>query len=266
MKLIKKSLGILLAICLILGGVPQGIVNAVEIAAGVEIKAFKDSTEVTEVEVGDFFDATIYVSDCTLTTMAIPIHFNPSVVEVWYTDDSQIVSDGVKDSDDAYYGYTGLTVGQMFDPAPIYWAGTMIYNDSYLYVDNTQGLIKTTAFRTSEREIVGAQSAFTIRFKVIAEGDPEIRFAKNTDTYYDAIAPNGVTLNNNSGVVLYDETITPLTAVDPDKQTVSFESNGGSTVESIIGYVGNTIEAPTEPTKEGFTFDEWYKEDTLTTL
>ena len=43
--------------------------------------------------------------------------------------------------------------------------------------------------------------------------------------------------------------------------TVSFESNGGSSVLSIDGDFGTTITAPTAPTKTGYTFGGWFKDD-----
>jgi uncharacterized repeat protein (TIGR02543 family) len=46
--------------------------------------------------------------------------------------------------------------------------------------------------------------------------------------------------------------------------TVSFESNGGSDVDAITGVRYEvTISAPTEPTKTGYTFGGWFKEEEL---
>ncbi|WP_179281277.1 InlB B-repeat-containing protein [Paenibacillus sp. XY044] len=45
------------------------------------------------------------------------------------------------------------------------------------------------------------------------------------------------------------------------KHTVTFDSQGGSTVEPATGVVsGTTISAPPSPTKAGYTFEGWYKE------
>lgn len=46
--------------------------------------------------------------------------------------------------------------------------------------------------------------------------------------------------------------------------TVTFNSNGGSTVEPIKVESGSIIEAPSQPTKQGFKFVGWYKEATFT--
>ncbi len=47
--------------------------------------------------------------------------------------------------------------------------------------------------------------------------------------------------------------------------TVTFDSNGGSKVESIKARRGNTIKEPTAPTKDGYIFDGWYKDSGFTT-
>ncbi len=52
----------------------------------------------------------------------------------------------------------------------------------------------------------------------------------------------------------------------PNKSTVSFDSNDGSSVSDITDVVYNTsISAPTAPTKTGYSFSGWYKESSLTT-
>jgi uncharacterized repeat protein (TIGR02543 family) len=51
------------------------------------------------------------------------------------------------------------------------------------------------------------------------------------------------------------------TAIPPVTYTVSFDSDGGSAVASVTGVsTGATISAPTAPTKNGYTFEGWYKE------
>ena len=51
---------------------------------------------------------------------------------------------------------------------------------------------------------------------------------------------------------------------DRDTFTVSFDSNEGSEVDAITGVrYEATIAAPTAPTKTGYTFDGWFKEQAL---
>lgn len=47
--------------------------------------------------------------------------------------------------------------------------------------------------------------------------------------------------------------------------TVTFETNGGSAVASQSVLEGSYATAPADPTKDGFDFDGWYKEASLTT-
>lgn len=66
----------------------------------------------------------------------------------------------------------------------------------------------------------------------------------------------------DSGILTAAYTITPVSC------TVTFNSNGGSSVSQITGLSGgNTISKPTDPTKSGYDclFDGWYKEEWLST-
>ncbi|MEL7569421.1 MAG: InlB B-repeat-containing protein, partial [Eubacteriaceae bacterium] len=50
----------------------------------------------------------------------------------------------------------------------------------------------------------------------------------------------------------------------PEICVVSFDTDGGSAVDAINTNYNTVITAPIEPTKEGYSFSGWYKEDTLT--
>lgn len=47
--------------------------------------------------------------------------------------------------------------------------------------------------------------------------------------------------------------------------TVTFDTDGGTAIPDQSVRVGATAEKPADPTKEGYTFDGWYEEDTFTT-
>ncbi|MFA5536050.1 MAG: InlB B-repeat-containing protein, partial [Bacillota bacterium] len=50
-----------------------------------------------------------------------------------------------------------------------------------------------------------------------------------------------------------------------NQYTITFDSNGGSAVESITRDYGTTVAAPANPTKEGYSFKGWYSDAELTT-
>lgn len=49
------------------------------------------------------------------------------------------------------------------------------------------------------------------------------------------------------------------------KNSIAFDSNGGSTVSTITNDAGSSVTQPTNPTKEGHTFIDWYSDVELTT-
>jgi len=54
-------------------------------------------------------------------------------------------------------------------------------------------------------------------------------------------------------------------ADDVVQYTITFESNGGSSVTAITQGAGTAVTAPTNPTKSGFTFGGWFSDSALTT-
>jgi len=65
----------------------------------------------------------------------------------------------------------------------------------------------------------------------------------------------------------YDSSITGgiyIKAAHKTPYVVTFESNGGTDVDSQTVEAGDTAEEPEEPTKEGYTFNGWYTDEDLT--
>jgi len=48
--------------------------------------------------------------------------------------------------------------------------------------------------------------------------------------------------------------------------TLNFDSNGGSSVSPLTFDEGDTLTKPKDPTKQGYTFDGWYKDNTFSEL
>lgn len=63
--------------------------------------------------------------------------------------------------------------------------------------------------------------------------------------------------------VITETPVTP-TPTPVVKYTVTFNSNGGSTITSIEVEQNNKVSAPTNPTKEGYTFIGWFSDEALT--
>ena len=77
-----------------------------------------------------------------------------------------------------------------------------------------------------------------------------------------------VVVTSQDGMATQTYTVTVTRAADaPATYTVTFDSQGGSHVDSLTGVItGATITAPASPTKSGFTFGGWYKEASYVTL
>ena len=75
--------------------------------------------------------------------------------------------------------------------------------------------------------------------------------------YYNADGSNAKTWNIPNDTTLYAHWKT-------NPYTISFNSNGGSNVNSITQNYGTTVNAPTDPTRTGYTFEGWYSNQELT--
>ncbi len=63
------------------------------------------------------------------------------------------------------------------------------------------------------------------------------------------------------GVVLIVIALLLLKGCQRKEYTVTFDSDGGSTLESIKVKENEKVKRPSNPTKDGYTFDDWYYED-----
>lgn len=95
-------------------------------------------------------------------------------------------------------------------------------------------------------------------------------FDQNASDFFDYIPQNGILLVPNGSVNAYKSSdwVSNLPSgwtIAPSTCTVSFDSQGGSSVSSINNVTsGSAISAPTAPTWAGYTFGGWYKESTCT--
>lgn len=61
-----------------------------------------------------------------------------------------------------------------------------------------------------------------------------------------------------------DESPVAYYIIEPETVTVTFNSNGGSSVDSQEVTVGSKVTEPETPTKSGYEFNGWYKDSTFT--
>ena len=81
-----------------------------------------------------------------------------------------------------------------------------------------------------------------------------------TGWYTDSILSNAVTWP----ITLNGNDITLYAAWTINQYTVSFNSNGGSSVVLVKQDYNTTVAKPTDPTRTGYTFAGWYADSTLT--
>lgn len=71
--------------------------------------------------------------------------------------------------------------------------------------------------------------------------------------------------DKNIGKVSSDTIFTALCSEPTgEKYTITFETNGGSSIKPLQRYEGAAITAPEAPTKTGYSFDGWYSDEKLT--
>lgn len=78
-------------------------------------------------------------------------------------------------------------------------------------------------------------------------------------------ASNGTGVNYNFGVgYAFSANTTLYVKWNINSYTIHFQSNGGSFVNSITQNYGSTVTAPSNPTRQGYTFAGWYSDGELT--
>ncbi|MEY9974481.1 putative repeat protein (TIGR02543 family) [Lysinibacillus sp. RC46] len=90
--------------------------------------------------------------------------------------------------------------------------------------------------------------------------DFQIRGAKYFNGWFE---DSGCTIRWTKSVV---QPMTIYANWNTCKVKVTFDSNGGSEVPFKIVTAGELVEGPSDPVKEGYTFDGWYKDSELTTV
>ena len=134
----------------------------------------------------------------------------------------------------------------------------------WLKVDKTKAakLLLATFDNTDSMEIIGSQAVVSL-----TEAESESIYGEWI--YYEGEITTGAEIST-LGIMLSGgfttASIDDVTVRKLSMMTVSFESNGGSSVESIETLEGQNIVAPVDPEKEGYVFEGWYSDTELTKL
>ena len=91
----------------------------------------------------------------------------------------------------------------------------------------------------------------------------------NIKNYFTDASSNRYSLDNVTDAVLYSDvtagTAYNLTASGDAIYVVTFDTNGGSTIDDGLVEIGDKVIRPTDPTKAGYEFVNWYIDEQLTT-
>lgn len=79
----------------------------------------------------------------------------------------------------------------------------------------------------------------------------------------EKILPSGEAVINSLKIYNRDLSADEVKSLYQSNVLVEFESNGGSNIKSIKPGAGKTFTAPTNPTRPGYAFIGWYKDNTL---
>lgn len=142
-------------------------------------------------------------------------------------------------------------------------ASTPLTQTSTLYAKWKPGTTYTVTFNSNGGSTIAAKTGVAANTK-IAEPEKPLKEGAAFDGWYKEEALT--TAWDFAIDTVHTNTILYAKWKDAITYTVTFNSNGGSTVPQKIGIVKDTtITKPADPTRNGYSFLGWYKESTLKT-
>lgn len=145
----------------------------------------------------DHFVVNVTLSDMPkFSALELPIAFNTESVKICGYDAQtgafSEISDGKQDSDDIIDGLCGLVLSQEILSTDM-WGGSILSNDRYPYISNSEGILKIVLYTLNGKEVFKEEGKLcSVYFEKIGTESPEIRIAtKKNAKFYDSAAPMG---------------------------------------------------------------------------
>ena len=186
---------------------------------------------VVNMKLSDLPDASVIV---------VPITYSNSVAICGYNYDTGEVSEvtnGVLTKELFESGKSGLKIHEDISSAEK-WGGRLLANAFTPYVDNENGLFSFTVFSTkANNSLVGENNAFSICFKRLDSGAPNIKIATeyNSEIYEETAADGAVAVKGANEIKLkwlytgdvFDHTPDPV--APPEEETETDDKNQSNT-------------------------------------
>ena len=124
------------------------------------------------------------------------------------------------------------------------------------YYEVPSGEVTLTLMKGWRFTLIGPDISKSGGYTLTGDDTITLDFVRDEDADATGIlGQNKVTLTMNGATLTFKEKI---------RFTVSFDTNGGTEVESASVLNGKTVEIPNSPFKDGYTFAGWYSDAALT--
>ena len=255
----KKMIAITTALILLVGIIPATPSYA-EGEPTISVTLDKNTAQVNDIII-----ASIRMENMSTPIVIVPLHFNSAVLEV-VNNSNEKVRSGVKTASEVRSGAMGVTMGEALEVAN--WNGAILDNPVYPSLNNENGLLRMM-FESKSDKTVSSEVLVTVRFKAIAEGGADIRFATSADTHYDISSPNGAAYVRQEGTAVNSTFVIVEAVQNTQSLTISGTNStpepppvitppsgsgsggGGGGGGSMVGGFVATVPAVTPPVENG---------------
>lgn len=143
--------------------------------------------------------------------------------------------------------------------------GSTPANAARLYIDD---LDFSTVYKGEKHQVVFNEDSQTSTQQIIKDGEQASTYTptktgNSFDGWYSNNEFTGDIFNFSTNITS-DVQLYAKWAIN--QYTISFDTNGGSSVTAITQDYNTEVTAPSSPTKTGYSFDGWYSDSGLTTL